>query len=584
MNEAPLGATVVAGGVELRVWAPGAKQVEAALEGQSTPMQRQPDGAWFVAIQGTGAGATYRYRLDGGDAFPDPYSRFQPEGVHGPSAVVDPAGFEWHDEDWPGLEPKGAVVYECHTGTFTPEGTFDAIIEKLQYLKDLGITALELMPVAEFSGTRNWGYDGVDWFAPSRNYGGPAGLRRLVDAAHQHELGVLLDVVYNHFGPEGNYLRQFSPDYFTDAYDTPWGDAIDYEGCTWARRLATDNVAYWLREFHVDGFRLDATFAILDHSSRHILRDLTKAARAAKPNALLIAETNENDVTYLLPDGYGFDAVWADDFHHALRSVLVGDNEGYYRDYAGTMDELAKTINQGFLYEGQRSVHLGRPRGTPARDRPAWQFVYCIQNHDQVGNRAFGERLNHQMDADLYRAASALLLLLPYTPLLFMGQEFGSSSPFQYFTDHSGELGKLVTSGRRREFAGHASFRGEIPDPQDEDTFRHSKLQWDESAQSGVLRLYQECLRLRREDRVIASQDRFGMQARALSAQVLEVSMPGRTLLMNAGDLPYVAKELNGGWVLIDTSACQFGGPGWGAEDAPQPVVAPRTAVLFAMN
>jgi maltooligosyltrehalose trehalohydrolase len=565
--------------VEWRVWAPRADRVDLVLEGRLAPMERQPDGTWFAFASGMGAGARYSYRLDGGEHFPDPYSRFQPEGVHGASMVIDPAAFRWHDQGWAGLEPERQVIYECHTGTFTPEGTFDALAGKLEYLRQLGVTALELMPVAEFSGTRNWGYDGVDWFAPSRNYGGPDGLRRLVDAAHQRGLGVLLDVVYNHFGPEGNYLRQFSPEYFTSRYSTPWGDAVNYEGCAWARRLATDNVAYWLREFHIDGFRFDATFAILDDSPRHILQDLTLAARAANPKALLIAETNENDVKYLARDGYGFDAVWADDFHHVLRSALAGDNEGYYRDYAGTMDELARVINQGFLYEGQWSAHLGRPRGTPARDRPAWQFVYCIQNHDQVGNRAFGERLNHQLGPDLYRAASALLLLLPYTSLLFMGQEFGSGSPFQYFTDHSGELGKLVTEGRRREFAGHASFQGKIPDPQAEETFARSKLDWAEAEDSGISRLYQVCLRLRRVDPVLTAQDRFAMRAQPLGARQLEVRMPGRKLIVNFGDEPFIVGDA--GRVLLDTNATEFGGPG-SCGSAGQPAVGPRGAVLFA--
>ncbi|HEX6513108.1 MAG TPA: alpha-amylase family glycosyl hydrolase, partial [Chloroflexota bacterium] len=387
MPEPALGASPAAGGVWFRVWAPEARQVEILLNDQVVPMERHGDGTW-AAVVATGAGALYRYQLNGGGGFPDPYSRFQPDGVHGPSQVVDTSAFAWHGQNWPGLQARELVIYECHIGTFTPKGTFDAAIGKLPYLKELGINALEIMPVAEFSGSRNWGYDGVDWFAPSRSYGGPPGLQRLVDAAHQEGLGVLLDVVYNHFGPEGNYLRQFSARYFTDKYRTPWGDAINYERCAWARRLALDNACYWLREYHLDGLRLDATFALHDASPRHLLLDLSERVRAEHPSAILIAETHENNVKYLRPDGWNYDAVWADDFHHTIRRRVAGDSEGYYQDYAGTVEEIARTLNQGFLFEGQRSAYSGRPRGTPARDRPAWQFVYCIQNHDQIGNRA----------------------------------------------------------------------------------------------------------------------------------------------------------------------------------------------------
>ncbi|HVA93082.1 MAG TPA: malto-oligosyltrehalose trehalohydrolase, partial [Chloroflexota bacterium] len=334
--------------------------------------------------------------------------------------------------------------------------------------------------------------DGVDWFAPTRNYGGPLGLQRLVDAAHQHRLGVLLDVVYNHFGPEGNYLRQFSPAYFTNRYRTPWGDAINYEGCPFARELAIDNACSWLRDYHIDGLRLDATFAIHDSSPKHLLVELAESVRSQSPRAILIAETHENDVRYLQPlneGGRGFDAVWADDFHHVVRRLLAGDHEGYYQDYTGTVDELARTLSQGFLYEGQRSPSSGGPRGTVARDRPASQFVYCIQNHDQVGNRAFGDRLTQGLGPDAYRLASALLLLAPCTPMLFMGQEFAASSPFLYFTDHPPELGKLVTEGRRSEFASFSAFqdpdaREHIPDPQAEQTFLASKLRWPEAENS----------------------------------------------------------------------------------------------------
>ena len=321
---------------------------------------------------------------------------------------------------------QGLVIYQCHVGAATPSGTFDSLIGELPRLKKLGVNAIEPLPIIEFPGCRNWGYDGVDLFAPSHVYGGPDALKRFVDAAHQHGLGVMLDVVYNHFGPDGNYLRDFAPDYFTDSHHTPWGAAINYDGpgSQWVRKLVIDNARYWLQEYHADGLRLDATHAIFDDSDRHLLAELTQAVRASLPaerQVVLIAETSENDVRYLKPvedGGFGFDAVWADDFHHSLRRYLAGDHEGYYADYAGTLDEVARCIEQGWLYEGQSTPRTGfkTPRGTPARDRPAYQFVFAIQNHDQIGNRAFGERLHHQIDQERYRAASTLLLFLPYTP------------------------------------------------------------------------------------------------------------------------------------------------------------------------
>ncbi|MFI5268887.1 MAG: malto-oligosyltrehalose trehalohydrolase, partial [Chloroflexota bacterium] len=457
MPDLDMGANVVPGGVQFRVWAPATKQVELVVSqgAAGLAMDREEHGVWTLRLEAGQPGVRYKYRLEASD-YPDPYSRSQPDGVHGPSEVVDPQHFDWHDAAWPGLDPKNLAIYECHIGTFTPEGTFDAAIDKLSYLKSLGVSALEIMPVGEFSGARNWGYDGVDWFAPSRNYGGPRGLQRLVDAAHQHGLGILLDVVYNHFGPEGNYLRGFSTDYFTSHYHTPWGDAINYEGCVWARKLAIDNACYWLRDYNIDGLRLDATFAIHDSSPKHLLRELAEAVRAEKPCAILIAETHENDIRYLKPfdlGGYGFDAVWADDFHHTVRRLVAGDCEGYYQDYAGSVEEVARTLDQGFLYEGQRSAYSGETRGTPARDRPAWQFVYCIQNHDQVGNRAQGDRLAATIDQGRLRAAAALLLTSPFTPMLFQGEEWAASTPFQYFTDLGDtSLGTAVTSGRRQEF------------------------------------------------------------------------------------------------------------------------------------
>ncbi|HEV7666120.1 MAG TPA: malto-oligosyltrehalose trehalohydrolase [Chloroflexota bacterium] len=611
-----MGATLTPDGTQFRVWAPSAGRVAVELShGRTASLTRESDdGVWAVTLPGVGEGTRYRYRVDGQGPFPDPYSGSQPEGVHGPSEIVDPSAFEWHDEGWSGVGIKGLVIYQLHVGTATPEGTFDALIGQLPRLKALGVNAIEPLPVAEFPGRWNWGYDGVDLFAPTRAYGGPHALKRFIDAAHQHGLGVILDVVFNHFGPDGNYLRTFSADYFTDRYQTPWGEAINYDGphSAHARQLVLDNVRYWLTAYHADGLRLDATHAIYDSSDRHLLAELTDAARAAvrpERQIVLIAETHENDVRYLLPvneGGYGFDAVWADDFHHSLRRYLAGDHEGYYRDYVGTLEEVARCIEQGWLYEGQPtpSSSLEERRGTPARDRPAWQFVYVLQNHDQIGNRPFGDRLNQQIDAARFRAASALLLFLPYTPMLFMGQEFGASTPFQYFTDHNPELGKLVTEGRRKEFTAFSAFadaarREQIPDPQAESTFRASKLdlaEADRSPGDELAALYARLIALRRSDAVLLPQDRRAMEAKALSADVLAVlrwrergstiggprdadsvsARSERLLLVNFGDSAVRVDAYGGGWqTLLETGDTA-------RVDDEAVTVAPRSASILA--
>jgi len=582
-----MGATVEPCGVRFRVWAPAANSVDVDVDGRTVPLQRD-DGTWSGFVEGVGAGARYRFRLNGESSFPDPYSRLQPDGPHGPSEVVDPEAFTWHDQSWRRPNIRGQAIYQLHIGTFTPEGTFDAAIEQLARLKELGVTAIEPLPVAEFPGTRNWGYDGVDLFAPSHVYGGPDGLKRLVDAAHQHGLAVVLDVVYNHFGPDGNYLRAYSPDYFTDRYQTPWGEAINYDGARsqWVRKLVLDNACYWLREYHVDGLRLDATHAIYDHSPKHILAELS---RLIGDEMFLIAETHENDVRYLRPqreNGLGINAVWADDFHHALRRFLAGDREGYYADFSGTLEEVARSIEQGWLYEGQPTRRKQQPRGTPARDRPAWEFLFVIQNHDQVGNRPFGDRLNHEIDLDRYKVASTLLLFLPFTPMLFMGQEFAASSPFLYFTDHHADLGRLVTEGRRKEFAAFSAFsnparRAEIPDPQAESTFEQSKLRLDElhdEANGAVQRLYATLLRLRRNDPVLSAQDRDTMRAEAVARDVLTVRRwhdgDERVLVANFGADPFrlAAERVR---VLLST-----GGAAQVERDGVR--VPPRTAVILA--
>ncbi len=550
-----LGARPEAAGVRFRVWAPGHERVEVVIYGPDAewlyPMTAEGEGYFSALVEGHGAGARYKYRLDERDSFPDPASRSQPEGVHGPSEVVDPGVFPWTDAAWKGIPLEEMVIYELHVGTFTPEGTFEAAIARLEDLVALGVTAVEVMPVAEFPGERNWGYDGVSLFAPSRAYGGPEAFRRFVDAAHRRGLAVLLDVVYNHFGPEGNYLPAFTSGLiFTERHHTPWGAAVNYdvEGSAAVRDFVIQNALHWLHEYHVDGLRLDATHAIIDDSPVHLLQEMATRLRGSldpERHLALIAEDERNErllVTPVEEGGMGLDAVWADGFHHQVRRLLAGDREGYFSDYGGTVDDLATTLRQGWFYEGRYSEHHRAPRGTPAADLPPPCFVHAIQNHDQVGNRAFGERLSHQVELSLYRTASALLLLTPYTPLLWMGQEWAASTPFLYFTDHPAALGRLVTQGRREEFRHFSSFsdpavRERIPDPQAEETFLRSQLSWDErqlEPHRGILNLYRELLALRRTHPALRDRTRRGFQVAALGdgALALKRTAPGGEALL----------------------------------------------------
>ncbi len=512
-----LGAVPEEGGVRFRVWAPTATAVEVVPEGPRSgaspaALPKQADG-YFTALQaGWRAGDRYRYRIDGRGPFPDPASRAQPLGVHGSSEVIDARAFAWSDQGWPGVTMDKLVIYELHIGAFTPAGTFAGVVERLPYLVELGVNALELMPVADFPGRRNWGYDGVNLFAPARCYGTPDELRRLVNEAHRLGLAVLLDVVYNHLGPDGNYLSQFSPFYFNSAHHTPWGAAVNFDGehCGPVRDVFVENALHWLCEYHFDGLRLDATDAIIDEGEKHFLIELAERVHQAIPErqVVLIAEDVRNNAAMIrsrAEGGWGLDGVWADDFHHGVRRCLAGDSEGYYRDYTGSTADIAATLRKGWFYCGENSLHRGGPRGTDPAGLPPSRFVICIQNHDQVGNRAFGERLNHQIDPAAYRAAIALLLCAPQTPLLFMGQEWSATSPFRFFTDHHEELGKLVTAGRRNEFKHFAAFADEaqrerIPDPQAETTFLTSRIDWSEPLRephAGTLRLYRDLLRLR---------------------------------------------------------------------------------------
>ena len=509
------------------VWAPKAESVAVRVDGREIPMKRcdveGPDqnaaievcdgrGWWHAEAEDAGPGTDYAFVLDGGKPLPDPRSPWQPQGVHGHSRLIDPTAFAWTDERWRGGPLAPAIIYELHIGTFTREGTFESAISRLDHLLDLGITHVELMPVNEFPGDRGWGYDGVDLFAPHHAYGGPEGLWRLVDACHARGLGVILDVVYNHLGPDGNYLSQFGP-YFTSHYTTPWGDAVNFDGpgSDEVRRFFIDNALMWLRDYHIDALRLDAIHAIVDTSAVHFLEELAGEVKAlsidlGRPLAL-IAEDNRNDprpVRSPEAGGYGLDAQWSDDFHHALHTLLTGEEKGYYSDY-GSWADLAKALERIFVYQGHRySRNRDRRFGRPTTGLPGYRFVGCIQNHDQIGNRAQGDRLGNLVSTRLLKIAAALLLTGPQLPLLFQGEEWAASSPFLYFTDHQDrDLAQAVRDGRRKEFAGFGWDPEQIPDPQAAETFNRSKLDWAERERephATLLQWYRQLIRLRRSN------------------------------------------------------------------------------------
>jgi maltooligosyltrehalose trehalohydrolase len=495
---------------EFRVWAPGAERVDVVLDppgGRPVPMSRRDGGWWSSSVDDAGPGSDYSFKINGGPALPDPRSAFQPAGIDGPSRVVDHAAFGWGDHGWRGLPLAGSVLYECHIGTFSAEGTFDGAIGHLGHLAGLGVDAIELMPVAEFSGSRGWGYDGVDLYAPHHAYGGPDGLHRLVDAAHGHGLGVVMDVVYNHLGPAGNYLPRFGP-YFSERHQTNWGPAVNFDGpdSDEVRRFVIDNALMWLRDYHCDGLRLDAVHAITDDSATHILEQLAAevaalAAHVRRP-LFLIAESDLNDPRFVRSrdaGGYGLDAAWADEWHHALHATLTGDRDGYYEDF-GPLPLLAKALRQAWVYDGTYSRYRRRVFGRSPAGLAGPQFVVCTQNHDQVGNRALGERTSALMSDGRLRVAAALLLTSPFVPLLFQGEEWGAATPFQYFTSHTDpELARVVSAGRREEFSAFAW--GDFPDPQDPATFDRSRLDWDELSLErnvSLLAWYAELIALRR--------------------------------------------------------------------------------------
>jgi maltooligosyltrehalose trehalohydrolase len=538
-------------GVSFRTWTTEKKKVSLVVFGdiesvvREIPMERETTGYYSAIDPASAPGTLYKYRLDD-NLVPDIASRFQPRGVHGASQVVDGRSFHWTDAGWKPPALHDLVIYELHVGTFTEEGTFKAIAARFDHLKGLGINTIELMPVADFAGDRNWGYDCVSIYAPSRAYGKPDDLRSLVNAAHQAGLAVILDVVYNHLGPDGNYMGVYSAHYFNASHHTPWGSAFNLDGPDAApvRNHFAENPLYWVKEFHIDGFRLDATHAIPDDSPKHLIQEIAEKVQAF--GAFVICEDPRNERNLLLPrdqDGYGCDAVWADDFHHVVRVQMTKENEGYMGYFKGSMEELVKTIREGWLFTGELQKD-GIPRGTRGADIEPEHFVHCISNHDQVGNRAYGERLNQLVSPAAYRAASALLLMEPYTPMFFMGQEWAATSPFLYFTDHHDELGKGVTEGRRKEFAEFSDFRDPakralIPDPQKLATFTDSKLDWTQLERQPhleTLRLYRDFLRFRQAN--LTDRHRSGWRVEQVSSAAIAI----RYRRKNAGDLLIVAQ------------------------------------------
>lgn len=513
------------------VWAPRANEVEVHVTEPrelSFTMDAAGRGYFHATIEGVTPGALYRYRLNGQKERPDPVSRFQPYGVHGPSQVVDHR-FIWNDSSWHGLPLEKYVLYELHVGTFTPQGTFHEIIPRIAALKDLGITAIELMPVSQFPGSRNWGYDGVYPYAVQTSYGGPTALKEFVDACHQQEMAVVLDVVYNHLGPEGNYLADFGP-YFTDLYRTPWGEAINFDGrqSDEVRRYFIENALQWITDFHIDALRLDAIHAIVDPSARPFLQELGAAVhekgKELERDIYVFPESDRNDARVVSPlalAGWGLDAVWNDDFHHSLHVLLTGEQQGYYQDFHG-IEDLARAYREGFVYSGQYSQFRQRHHGNSAKRIAAKHLIAFMQNHDQVGNRRLGDRLAQGVSLDQLKLAAGVLLLSPFLPLLFMGEEYGESAPFQYFVSHGdAALIEAVRRGRTEEFAGF-DWDGDVPDPQSEATFLSSKLNWGLQAHGhhAILRLfYKELLRLRAAVPAFAHLDKDSLHVETSSDQ-----------------------------------------------------------------
>jgi maltooligosyltrehalose trehalohydrolase len=591
----PVGAEIIDGGAHFRVWAPKRRRVDVALETAGGPrfhpLEAEPDGYYSGFLHGVRAGARYRFRLDEhGGWFPDPASRFQPDGPHGPSEIVDPRAFEWSDREWKGLPLEGQILYEIHIGAFTPEGTWAAAGEQLDELAHAGITVIEVMPVADFPGRFGWGYDGVGLYAPVWLYGEPADFRHFVDRAHAAGLAVILDVVYNHLGPDGNYAAQYADDYFSEKYKNEWGDALNFDGTNSGpvREFFIENAGYWIDEYHLDGLRLDATQQIFDESPEHILAAVVKKARAAAKgrHTIVVAENEAQQTRLARPieaGGYGVDALWNDDLHHSAMVALTGRNEAYYSDYLGKPQEFISAAKYGFLFQGQRYKWQKKRRGTPSWGLKPAQFVTFLQNHDQVANSLTGERAHTMTSPGRLKALTAYLLLTPGTPMLFMGQEFASSKPFHYFADHGPELAKQVRAGRTEFLHQFRSLlQPEVKscfiDPGNPLTFDSCKLDFSErAANASLYRLHKDLIRLRREDDVFRAQRPGALDGAVLGDEAFvlrffaEDGVDDRLLLINLGrDLhldpapePLLAPPEDERWAVLWTSEDpRYGGAG----------------------
>jgi len=587
-----LGSWSTEGGINFRIWAPQCKSIEVMVEGGKIAplaLKHQKDGYFMGKTSELASGDLYKFRVDGQSSFPDPCSRFQPQGPHGPSQIVDPAFFKWQDEKWQknGLQMHGQVIYELHVGTFSREGNYQGIVAELKELKELGITVIEIMPLAEFPGRWNWGYDGVLLFAPAHVYGTPDELRHLINEAHKLDIAVILDVVYNHLGPDGNYLKVFSKDYFADQYTTDWGEALNFDGHNAGpvREFFITNACYWIKEFHFDGLRLDATQNIYDKSRIHILAEITKATReAAAPKKIIFVAENESQHIHLVQPldkgGYGIDGIWNDDFHHSANVVLKGRREAYYTDYLGHAQEFISMLKSGFLYQGQFYSWQNQMRGTYVGDDiAASQFIVFLENHDQVANSLDGRRVPYHLDSGLFRAMTTLLLLSPQTPMLFMGEEFAASSPFYFFADHKEDLAKAVLQGRKEflsQFPSIRSAQGSIPDPKDERAFTMSKLNFVErKSHKEIYQMHKDLLKMRREDEIFSKQDRFKLDGAVLSDDAFVIRYKGedsdRLVVINLGKdldfspcpLPLLAPLTKTTWECVwSTDDVRYGGRG----------------------
>lgn len=584
-----IGAHYIENGVcEFVVWAPLVKEISLQLlfsERKALPLARDERGYWRITVQDVEPGTQYLFLINSTEAWPDPASQFQPHGVHGCSAVVSHVDFSWSDQEWKGVAQERLVIYELHVGTFTPAGTLDAIIPRLQALRELGINAIELMPIAEFPGSRNWGYDGVYPFSVHSDYGGPDALKRLVDACHRQGIAVILDVVYNHLGPEGNYISRFAP-YFTKKYQTPWGEALNFDEA-WSdgvRNYFIENALHWFRDYHLDGLRLDAVHAIFDQSERPFLQELSLAVREFGVQQgreyFLIGESNLNDprLTHSPDeDGMGLQTVWCDDFHHSLRALITGERRSYFADF-GELSDLVKAMREGFVYSGQYSAYRKRTHGKPSADLPGRQFVVFAQNHDQIGNRMHGERLTELISFEALKLCAGAVLLAPYIPMLFMGEEYGETAPFLYFVSHGdADLIRAVQEGRKAEYR-HFGWHGNPPDPQSPETFLRSKIDWEKRAQGRhgiLLGYYRELIRQRSEIPALSHLDKSSMEVighdprRLLSMRRWHADSQ-IFCAMNLGTSPEeVQVDLPPGrWRKLLASA----EPRWGGNGSPQPM------------